>query len=93
MNPNGSSKLFEYDAPKVLDPLSEAVPSSDLPEGRQPRHTPEAARHLELQLKSFLEELAIHLFGKGESYLMDIINLFDKYTFTYINFSKLNLFR
>ncbi|KAM7534401.1 hypothetical protein Aperf_G00000111901 [Anoplocephala perfoliata] len=62
--PNGSSKLFEYETPAVLDPLSEAVPSSDLPEGRQPRHTLEAARHLELQLKSVLEELAIHLFGK-----------------------------
>ncbi|VDL64269.1 unnamed protein product [Hymenolepis diminuta] len=63
-NTGNVSKLFEYEAPAVLPPLSEAPPSSDLLEGRQPRHTAETARLLEIQLKSVLRDLAIHLFGK-----------------------------
>uniref|UniRef100_A0A0R3TDJ3 phenylalanine--tRNA ligase n=1 Tax=Rodentolepis nana TaxID=102285 RepID=A0A0R3TDJ3_RODNA len=61
---SNASDLFNFEAPAVLPPLSEAPPSSDLPDGRQPRHSPETARLLEIQLKSVLEDLALNLFGK-----------------------------
>ncbi|KAL5962979.1 putative phenylalanine--tRNA ligase mitochondrial [Taenia solium] len=65
VDPSGCLKLFEHSSPKVLQPLSAAVPSSELPPGRQPRHTLETAYCIEFQLKCVLEELAAHLFGKG----------------------------
>ncbi|VDM23847.1 unnamed protein product, partial [Hydatigera taeniaeformis] len=65
VDPSKCLNLFEHLPPKVLQSLSSAVPSSELPPGRQPRHTLEAAYCVEFQLKSVLEELAINLFGKN----------------------------
>nr|CDS23737.1 phenylalanyl tRNA synthetase [Echinococcus granulosus] len=64
VDPSGCLKLFEHSTSEVLQPLSVAVPSSELPLGRQPRHTLETAYCIEFQLKCILEELAVHLFGK-----------------------------
>uniref|UniRef100_A0A5K3ELN7 Phenylalanine--tRNA ligase, mitochondrial n=1 Tax=Mesocestoides corti TaxID=53468 RepID=A0A5K3ELN7_MESCO len=67
IDPSGCFNLFEpsaRDAHAPLVPLSEALPSSDLPPDRQPRHSIETTYCLEFQLKRVLEELAIHLFGK-----------------------------
>lgn len=66
VDPSGCLKLFEHSTSKALQSLSAVVPSSALPPGRQPCHTLETAYCIEFQLKRILEELAVHLFGKGE---------------------------